>query len=368
MNATLKSAGAIISFGVMAISTFAGTKTDQTVFGEKQAKAAIESLNKNWYSPCYRQWMEADEDKPLSAWHAWNMLEQFINYTKLTDDNAYIPIINTVASNPQLNAQGVANGNDDCEWQAIAQLLYYSEIIKDPIYLFEVNEIFKLMKGDYWDDTMGGGIYWDHNKSYKNAITNELFLVIVTKLYLVTGDQIYLDWANKEWAWFEKSGMINSDFLVNDGLDNKTGKNNGETTWTYNQGVILGGLTNLYLISKDEKYLALANKIADSTIKNMTTNGILVEPGTVDDSRKQFKGIFMRYLAYLAVNEKDKAKAVEYKKFINANGQLVWEKRGEGDKFSYFWEAPDKEYDAVKQSSAIDLFNACIAVNKLIIE
>ena len=76
----------------------------------------------------------------------------------------------------------------------------------------------------------------------------------------------------------------------------------------------------------------------------------------------------MRYLAYLAVNEKDKAKSIEYKKFINANGQLVWEKRGKGDKFSYYWESPDKEYDAVKQPSAIDLFNACIAVNKLITE
>lgn len=36
----------------------------------------------------------------------------------------------------------------------------------------------------------------------------------------------YLDWANKEWAWFNSSGLINSQNLINDGLLS-TCKNNG---------------------------------------------------------------------------------------------------------------------------------------------
>lgn len=35
----------------------------------------------------------------------------------------------------------------------------------------------------------------------------------------------YLNWANKEWTWFNSSGLINNQFLINDGLSNC--KNNG---------------------------------------------------------------------------------------------------------------------------------------------
>jgi len=61
----------------------------------------------------------------------------------------------------------------------------------------------------------------------------------------------------------ESSGMINSEYLINDGLTNDC-KNNGETTWTYNQGVILGGLHYLYQITGNATLLTIAEKIADA--------------------------------------------------------------------------------------------------------
>ena len=42
--------------------------------------------------------------------------------------------------------------------------------------------------------------------------------------------------------------MLNSQWLFNDGLTSAC-VNNNSTTWTYNQGVILGGLVNLYEIT-----------------------------------------------------------------------------------------------------------------------
>ena len=56
---------------------------------------------------------------------------------------------------------------------------------------------------------------------------------------------VILDWAQREWNWFAQTGMINSSHLVNDGLTASC-KNNGRTAWSYNQGVILGGLADLY--------------------------------------------------------------------------------------------------------------------------
>ncbi|MCX7971007.1 MAG: glycoside hydrolase family 76 protein [Negativicutes bacterium] len=330
-----------------------------------RAAMAIDAMNDNWYSPVLRQWLEADGSQALSAWHSFNMLEQLIDYTVLTGDNQYIPLIHAVAGNLQLSAQGVINGNDDCEWQAIAFLKYYELINPDPVYLFCVQEIFKELSHHFWDDSLRGGVYWDHDKTYKNAITNELFLVMATRLYMLTGDQQYWQWALREWQWFEQSGMINDQWLVNDGLDNTTGKNNGQTTWTYNQGVILGGLANMYVITKDRRYLEVANKIATAAIARLSRNGILAEPGTIDDSRKQFKGIFVRYLARLAAVQPDSGEAAQYRKFIENNAEAVWSGRGGDSLFSYYWHAPDSEYDAVRQSSAVDLFNAALAVELL---
>ena len=41
----------------------------------------------------------------------------------------------------------------------------------------------------------------------------------------------YLNWATTEWQWFESSGLINSQSLINDGLTNDTCQNNGGTVW-----------------------------------------------------------------------------------------------------------------------------------------
>jgi predicted alpha-1,6-mannanase (GH76 family) len=69
----------------------------------------------------------------------------------------------------------------------------------------------------------GGGIQWCPKNSYKNAITNELFFISSMRLHpyaALLGKPLtyYLNWAIKEWQWFENSGMINNDYLINDGL------------------------------------------------------------------------------------------------------------------------------------------------------
>lgn len=104
----------------------------------------------------------------------------------------------------------------------------------------------------------------------------------------------YLSWANKEWNWFKNSGLINAQHTINDGLDNATCKNNGETVWSYNQGVILGALTELSRATKDNSYITTAKQIADAAIAALTdSNGILhdaCEPDCGGDG-SQFKGL-----------------------------------------------------------------------------
>lgn len=106
----------------------------------------------------------------------------------------------------------------------------------------------------------------------------------------------YLSIAKDEWDWFKGSGMINDQNLINDGLDiNSDGSctNNGDICWSYNQGVILGGLVELSRATGDLQYLSVATTIAEAAIDALSEDGILhesCEPNDCGGDGPQFKG------------------------------------------------------------------------------
>jgi len=74
------------------------------------------------------------------------------------------------------------------------------------------------------------------------------------------------------------------------------------TMWSYNQGVLLGGLIQLASALNDPSLIDTAKRIADAALSTLVDeDGVLVEhcepECTADGS--QFKGIFVRYLARL---------------------------------------------------------------------
>ena len=96
--------------------------------------------------------------------------------------------------------------------------------------------------------------------------------------------------------------MINSAGLVNDGLNDDC-TSNGQTVWSYNQGLAIGGGLELWRATHDPSVLATAEHLADAAITapELTQGGVLTEScdaldRTCDDNGKQFKGIFLRYL------------------------------------------------------------------------
>jgi len=95
------------------------------------------------------------------------------------------------------------------------------------------------------DDMRRGNLVAKNRLITRTPLPNELFLEVAASLANRTAGKesaFYLAWADKEWAWFKGSGMINSENLINDGLNSTNPnacRNNGQTTWTYNQGVIL---------------------------------------------------------------------------------------------------------------------------------
>jgi len=215
-----------------------------------------------------------------------------------------------------------------------------------------------------WDNVCNGGLYWHKRElNYKNAITNGLLMSVAAKLHLrEPNDKRYLEWTQKIWKWYQQSGMINADNLVNDGLDSNC-QNNGKTTWTYNQGVLIGALVDLYRGTKDAELLKQAEAIADASIVKLTRNGILREPcednNDCGNDGPQFKGIFVRNLADLyRVRPKP-----TYREFIQRNAESIWANRNEQNQFGLNWAGAVDKADATRQTSAIDALNAAIALS-----
>lgn len=285
----------------------------------RHATVAVQSMQK-WYE------LQTGLYKTTGWWNSANVITVLADYSKSQQSHAYDFVFSNTLSAAQKKFPGFINEYyDDEGWWALAWIDVY-EHTHDQRYLEAARFIFQDMTYA-WDDTCSGGIWWSKDRKYKNAIANELFLSVAAELAVDTTDltlrKQYLAWAHKEWSWFLHSGMINAENLVNDGLDAKC-ENNGQKTWTYNQGVILGGLAAMSRADHDSSVLPLANSIARATLSNLTdSQGILhdsCEPRCGADGT-QFKGIFVRNLRVL--NEASPQGSL-YRQFILTNASSIW--------------------------------------------
>lgn len=273
---------------------------------------------------------------------------------------------------------------DDEGWWALAWIRAY-DVTGNAVYLSMAENIFHDMQGGLANATCGGGIWWNKDRTYKNAIANELYLSVAASLANRASDvDGYLAIAEGQWTWFQRSGMINNNNLVNDGLTinaDGTCVNNGENTWSYNQGVILGGLVELYKATGNSSLLTEAVNIAKAAILALSIDGILHETCENDCGADgtQFKGmraclpvlrnatdlatgIFMRNLHYLQ-REVDRT---DFRMFILNNANSIWANdRNASNNLGLNWAGPPSVgggANASTQSSALDALVAAVAV------
>ncbi len=289
-------------------------------------------------------------------WNAANCLEAVIEDLIANNDLRYLAVLTNTFN---LNSGGnfLNDYYDDEGWWANTWIRAY-DVTGNTNFLNMAKTIFNdLVTG--WDTTntvCPGGIWWNKTHTYKNAIPNELFLQTAIRLHQRTpgdgGPGSYFYWATNEWAWFQASGLINAQHLVNDGLNGCV--NNGGTTWTYNQGVLIGGLTDLYQVTGNTAYLNQAMSIANAAISFLTdSNGILREPcesGNCGGDGTEFKGIFDRNLADLY----DETHLPQYYNFLFRNAHAVWfNDRNVFNQLGLHWDGPFDTADASRQSSAL---------------
>ncbi|TDD76179.1 glycoside hydrolase family 76 protein [Actinomadura rubrisoli] len=306
-------------------------------------------------------------------WQSGNALQALLDYMAKTRSNRYMGAVkNTIELQrkplpwwPEGGGEFRADSTDDTGWWALAMVRMY-DITRDRQYL-GIAKTDEAYIRKYWDDTCGGGVWWDiPGKSYKNAISLELYFKLLASLHnRIPGDRVYLARAKQAWRWFANSGMINGEHLVDDGLDTQGGgcASNHGTTWTYNQGVVLGGLAELYRATGDRSLLVSARRIADAVVKSpaLSPRGILTEPcepaGTCNADQASFKGIFARNLAEL-----DRVvPGHPYRGYLRAQAASLYTRARDGrDQYGLSWAGPFDRADIARQESAVSLLTAVL--------
>jgi predicted alpha-1,6-mannanase (GH76 family) len=360
-KARIVAAAAVLLLGCGGVATGTGEPGAPAPNADQLTRAgqAIQTLQV-WYDQLSGLY------KTTGWWNSANAITALVDYARASQSSQYNSVLaNTFLAAQKQNPNFLNHFYDDEGWWALAWIDAY-DLTGNLQYLAMAKTIFADMTGG-WDSTCGGGIWWSKDRGYKNAIANELFLSVAAHLAnRDTSHQMdYVNWANKEWKWFAQSGMINAQSLINDGLGTSNGKtsagacgNNGQATWSYNQGVVLGGLVELAKLNHDPSLPQTAQKIAAvATTALVDSKGILHDPCEPNCGADgvQFKGIFVRNLAILAAAYPQPA----YRAFVTANADSVWTRsQGPDYQLGQVWSGPFDAGNAGSQSSALDLIIA----------
>ncbi|CAG7836175.1 unnamed protein product [Allacma fusca] len=297
-TAVISGIGAVRACARVGTDTVCSTWARSEFMSETPIKAAVTTL--------MQFYKEDGLWQTVGWWNAANCFTAMLDYFRLSKDNFYIRV---VEDSYVKNLEGwwgnfTSDALDDVAWWALAWVDAY-DLTGNKTYLdMAILDAEHIVA--YRDDICGDGIWWNIYRKYKNAITNELYIKLAAQLHnRLPGDTKYLNEAVELFDWFVGSGMINQENLINDGLTDACLSNN-DTTWTYNQGVILGAAVELAQATQDNKYLTKAREIADAVIgsSKLSPAGILREPcedwtQLCDGDQSSFKGIFLRNLAEL---------------------------------------------------------------------
>ncbi|KAF2818677.1 Six-hairpin glycosidase, partial [Ophiobolus disseminans] len=255
---------------------------------------------------------------------------------------------------------------DDDLWWALAWINAY-DVTHNEAYLHLAEGIFGAVTKSWPTTCHNGGIYWNMTSSYVNAIANELFFSTAAHLAnRASNANHYTNWAKRSLSWFVGSGMLNEKGTINDGLNAACENNNG-VVWSYNQGVIIGGLVELHHATPDPTYIPLAIRTAHAALDALSDErGIIHDECEEDDcgpDGAQFKGIFMRNLVTLHRMAPDEG----FSDVIRRNAESIWQNDRTLDQegrmvFSVNWAEYIGKANASTQGSAMDALVADVVV------
>jgi mannan endo-1,6-alpha-mannosidase len=129
-----------------------------------------------------------------------------------------------------------------------------------------------VQRWEFDSDVCSGGLRWQFTPEnaghdYKNSISNGGFFQLASRLARMTGNQTYVDWAEKIWDWTTAIGLIDNIYNVFDGTDlliNCTHINHNQ--WTYNVAIYLYGAAAMQnYTNATQKWVTRTTGLLDAT-------------------------------------------------------------------------------------------------------
>lgn len=254
-----------------------------------------------------------------------------IDYWAYTNDTSYVPTVQQALlaqvgpdNNYMPPAYDSSLGNDDQSFWAFAVLAAVEYGFPAPaansstVWLDLAEAVFNT-QWPRWDNTScNGGLKWQIFSSnagydYKNVISNAAFFQIAARLARFSGNQTYVEWAEKAWDWMRAVDLIDENYNVFDGTNDLINCTQVDhTAWTYNPATLLYGTAMLYNFTNgsqlwENRTTGLLTASANtffSPYKN-TTNVMYefaCEPSNnCDTDQYSFKAYLSRFMAKASV-------------------------------------------------------------------
>jgi len=124
-----------------------------------------------------------------------------------------------------------------------------------------------IINSGLWDNTLGGGFWWNTEKTNKPTQTNGLALRLFLELYGITGQPVYHDWAVLVNNWLTAKMFDSSTGLFIWQYDS-TGKKYSEI-FTYDNAIMLEAYLAYNKVMNDPSYLIKAEAIADAMNRSL---------------------------------------------------------------------------------------------------
>ena len=208
------------------------------------ADAAMIEIGDSSYIPSMNatfEWMENmwDKSDPNGGYFAFSNLDgSGATGTKYVDDNSLTGMV-------YLQAYDVTKGADKDAYLTKAEAC--------------ANWI---INSGLWDTALDGGFWWNTEKTNKPTQTNGLVLQLFLRLYAITGQAVYHDWAISVNNWLTNKMYDSSTGLFIWQYDN-TGKKFSEI-FTYDNAIMLEAYLWYSKAMNDPSYLSKAETIANA--------------------------------------------------------------------------------------------------------
>lgn len=139
-----------------------------------------------------------------------------------------------------------------------------------------------LMQSGQWDSTYGGGFWWNTQKQVKPTQSNGLAMQLFLRLYKITGQSYYQQWAISIKSWLESEMYDSTSGLYIWEVDS-SGKQT--TEFTYDNSIMIEADLLYAQVMSDNSYVTKAEQLANNLNSTLWNTSSQVYEFNTGDSR-----------------------------------------------------------------------------------